>query len=100
MKGALEAASEFFEMPSESKAKFSSPDISKPVRYDCSNDGINKSRSFLKHYAHPLDEWIQFWPVEPPSYRYIFSFASQIPIWCNNSKHAVVSKRIVGRIWC
>ncbi|KAJ3690560.1 hypothetical protein LUZ61_019724 [Rhynchospora tenuis] len=69
MKGALEAASEFFESSPKSKAKFISSDITRPVRYDCSNDGLSKSRSLLKHYAHPLDEWIHFWPQEPPSYR-------------------------------
>jgi isopenicillin N synthase-like dioxygenase len=71
MEGALEAASEFFELSPNLKAKFISPDITKPVRYSCSNEGINKCRSFLKHYAHPLDEWKHFWPQDPPSYRYI-----------------------------
>ncbi|KAJ4777171.1 2-oxoglutarate (2OG) and Fe(II)-dependent oxygenase superfamily protein [Rhynchospora pubera] len=69
MERALSAANDFFKSPAQSKAEFMSPDITKPVRYDCSNEGINKSRSYLKHYAHPLEEWIKFWPREPPSYR-------------------------------
>ncbi|XP_078173982.1 2-oxoglutarate-dependent dioxygenase 21, chloroplastic-like [Carex rostrata] len=69
MQGALEAGSEFFESSPKSKAKFISSDITRPVRYNSSSDGINKCRSFLKHYAHPLDEWKQFWPHEPSNYR-------------------------------
>ncbi|KAJ3692612.1 hypothetical protein LUZ60_011707 [Juncus effusus] len=70
MNGALEAASEFFESSAESKAEFESHDITKPVRYNTSsNDGIIKSRYFLKHYAYPLDRWQQYWPLEPITYR-------------------------------
>ncbi|KAL6844150.1 hypothetical protein ACP4OV_025823 [Aristida adscensionis] len=70
MKGALEAASEFFELPAEHKEKFAAVDIRRPVRYDTSSrDGISKARSFLKHYANPLEDWIQYWPIYPPTYR-------------------------------
>lgn len=72
MKGALEAASGFFEMPKEAKEEFASDDITKPVRYHQTNsrDGIGEERGFLKHYAHPLGEWIRLWPLEPQGYRY------------------------------
>uniref|UniRef100_A0ACD5WMX0 Uncharacterized protein n=1 Tax=Avena sativa TaxID=4498 RepID=A0ACD5WMX0_AVESA len=70
MSGALEAAWEFFDMPSEHKEVFASDDIRGPIRYDTSaRDGISKSRSFLKHYANPLQDWINFWPTQPPTYR-------------------------------
>ncbi|KAL6651849.1 hypothetical protein ACP70R_010774 [Stipagrostis hirtigluma subsp. patula] len=70
MKGALEAASEFFELSTEHKEEFASNDIRQPIRYDTSSrDGISLARSFLKLYANPLDDWIQFWPAHPPTYR-------------------------------
>ncbi|OAY69596.1 Hyoscyamine 6-dioxygenase [Ananas comosus] len=68
MKGALEAASDFFALSKEAKGQFASDDIRRPVRYETgTKDG--KARSFLKHYAHPLSDWIHLWPAEPPSYR-------------------------------
>ncbi|TYI72316.1 hypothetical protein E1A91_D07G052900v1 [Gossypium mustelinum] len=46
---------------------------SNPVRYGTSlKDGADKVqfwRVFLKHYAHPLDAWIDSWPHNPPQYR-------------------------------
>jgi len=67
---ALEAASDFFKLPSETKEKFASEDLRRPVRYDTSSkDSISMPRAFLKHYAHPLSEWIQYWPQQPPIYR-------------------------------
>lgn len=70
MDGAMAAAAEFFEMSNESKEEFASTDIRHPVRYDTSSrDGISKARSFFKHYANPLPDWVSFWPLQPPSYR-------------------------------
>uniref|UniRef100_A0A0D9WAW3 Fe2OG dioxygenase domain-containing protein n=1 Tax=Leersia perrieri TaxID=77586 RepID=A0A0D9WAW3_9ORYZ len=70
MDGAVEAASEFFKLPSEIKEEYASDDIRQPVRYDTSSkDGISMSRAFLKHYAHPLCDWLQYWPQQPPIYR-------------------------------
>jgi len=70
MKGTLEAASEFFELSTEHKEKFASADVQQPIRYDTSSrDGISTARSLLKHYANPLEDWVQFWPINPPTYR-------------------------------
>jgi isopenicillin N synthase-like dioxygenase len=67
---AVEAASDFFQLPSEAKEQFASQDLRKPVRYDTSSkDSISMSRAFLKHYAHPPRDWIQYWPDKPPIYR-------------------------------
>ncbi|KAJ1273367.1 hypothetical protein BS78_06G274500 [Paspalum vaginatum] len=67
---AVKAASDFFQLPSEIKEEFASEDFRQPVRYDTSSkDGISMSRAFLKHYAHPLSDWIQYWPQQPPIYR-------------------------------
>ncbi|XP_065872914.1 flavanone 3-dioxygenase 3 [Euphorbia lathyris] len=73
MEGALEVASEFFELPMEEKKKVMSKDVHSPVRYGTSiKDGVDKFqfwRVFLKHYAYPLSHWIHLWPLNPPSYR-------------------------------
>ncbi|RLM74870.1 hyoscyamine 6-dioxygenase-like [Panicum miliaceum] len=69
MKGALEAASEFFKLSTEHKEKFASADVQQPIRYDTSSrDGISTARSLLKHYANPLKDWVQFCPINPPTY--------------------------------
>ncbi|KAF3433203.1 hypothetical protein FNV43_RR24305 [Rhamnella rubrinervis] len=71
--GALSMAFEFFKMPAPEKMKYMSNDVHKPVRYGTSlKDGVNKvqfSRVFLKHYSHPLEDWIGSWPDNPPNYR-------------------------------
>jgi isopenicillin N synthase-like dioxygenase len=70
MDGAFEAALDFFKLPSEIKEEFASDDLRQPVRYDTSSkDGISMSRAFLKHYAHHLSDWMQYWPEKPPTYR-------------------------------
>ncbi|KAK9678843.1 hypothetical protein RND81_11G236400 [Saponaria officinalis] len=70
---ALAAADEFFQLPADEKMKFMSADVHKSVRYATSlRDGIDKIqywRVFLKHYANPLEDWIQKWPKSPPNYR-------------------------------
>lgn len=70
IKGALEAASDFFNLPTEEKEEFESNDPRKPVRYFAGYKSENtEARELLKHYASPLSEWIQGWPVSPPDYR-------------------------------
>ena len=75
---ALGTAFEFFNLPTSEKAKYMSNDVHKPVRYGTSiKDGVDKIqfwRVFLKHYAHPLNEWIQQWPDKPQDYKqYLFT---------------------------
>lgn len=80
MDGAVEAASDFFKLPSETKQEFASDDIRQPVRYGTSSkDGTHMSRAFLKHYAHPLSEWMKYWPEKPPTYReYMGKFSAEV----------------------
>ncbi|XVF54886.1 hypothetical protein PTKIN_Ptkin05aG0216700 [Pterospermum kingtungense] len=71
---ALSVAFDFFNLPTEEKVKFKSNDVYEPVRYGTSFEegGVDKVqfwRVFLKHYAHPLDAWIDSWPENPPDYR-------------------------------
>ncbi|KAK2988917.1 hypothetical protein RJ640_026185 [Escallonia rubra] len=71
--GALSTAFGFFNLPAEEKVKLMSNDVHKPVRYGTSlKDGVDKIqfwRVFLKHYAHPLKDWVEQWPSNPPDYR-------------------------------
>ncbi|XP_073131149.1 flavanone 3-dioxygenase 3 [Henckelia pumila] len=76
--GALCVASDFFNLPTQDKAKLLSPDIRRPVRYSTSfkaggaaaeAEQAQSWRAFLKHYANPLPYWIGLWPQNPPLYR-------------------------------
>nr|XP_043614348.1 flavanone 3-dioxygenase 3-like [Erigeron canadensis] len=70
---ALGTAFGFFNLPTTEKTRYMSNDVHKPVRYGTSlKDGVDKTqfwRIFLKHYAHPLNDWIQQWPDKPSDYR-------------------------------
>ncbi|KAJ1389061.1 Oxoglutarate/iron-dependent dioxygenase [Sesbania bispinosa] len=70
---AVSVASKFFDLPTKEKVKLMSHDVHKPVRCGTSlKDGVDKVqfwRLFLKHYAHPLNDWIHLWPENPPYYR-------------------------------
>ncbi|CAL5404804.1 unnamed protein product [Camellia sinensis] len=63
-------ASGFFGLPAKEKVKFISNEVTRPVRYGTSlKDGAYKIqfwRVFLKHYAHPLEDFVKSWP---PYYR-------------------------------
>nr|TKW24105.1 hypothetical protein SEVIR_3G031100v2 [Setaria viridis] len=66
---AVKSASDFFELPSETKEEYDTS----------SKDSINMSQAFLKHYAHPLSDWIQYWPQQSPIYRkYMGKYASEV----------------------
>ncbi|KAJ3698607.1 hypothetical protein LUZ61_002312 [Rhynchospora tenuis] len=71
--GALHVASAFFDSETDEKQRLMSDDITKPVRFHMIKEmviGEEKiQRLFLKHYAHPLEEWIHMWPSEPLEYR-------------------------------
>jgi hypothetical protein len=70
MDDVVEAASAFFKLPSEIKEKYASDDLQDPVRYDTrSKDGISMSWAYLKHYAHPLSDWMEYWPEKHNSFK-------------------------------
>ncbi|CAM8991079.1 unnamed protein product [Rhodiola kirilowii] len=73
MKGALDCASDFFNLPAEEKMKLGSGDVHTPVRYGTSvnhvKDEVRFWRDFIKHYSHPISDWVHLWPTDPPDYR-------------------------------
>ncbi|KAG7972378.1 hypothetical protein I3843_07G180500 [Carya illinoinensis] len=76
--GSLSSGFDFFKLPTGEKMEFMSNDVRKPVRYATSlKKGIDKVqfwRVLLKHYAHPLKDWIDAWPANPPSYRPVYMY--------------------------
>ncbi|CAF1805451.1 unnamed protein product [Brassica oleracea] len=73
VKDALDAATQFFDLPVEEKMLLVSSNVHQPVRYGTSinhsTDKIYCWRDFIKHYSHPLSKWIEMWPSNPPCYR-------------------------------
>ncbi|XP_050204059.1 flavanone 3-dioxygenase 3-like [Mercurialis annua] len=73
MEDALQAATDFFNLPLEEKMLLLSTNVHAPVRYGTSlnhaKDEVHFWRDFIKHYSHPLSDWIHLWPANPPSYR-------------------------------
>ncbi|XAR63272.1 Flavanone 3-dioxygenase [Bertholletia excelsa] len=73
IKDAIDAASEFFDLPNEEKMQLLSDDVHKPVRYGTSmnhvKDKVHFWRDFIKHYSRPIYNWIDQWPSNRPSYR-------------------------------
>uniref|UniRef100_A0ACD5WC00 Uncharacterized protein n=2 Tax=Avena sativa TaxID=4498 RepID=A0ACD5WC00_AVESA len=72
--GALDAATAFFNLPTEDKSGLVSDDIRQPVRYstvsEVDDDGeVKIRRHVLKQYSRPLETWIHKWPSEPIHYR-------------------------------
>ncbi|KAF8099711.1 hypothetical protein N665_0238s0039 [Sinapis alba] len=73
VKDALDAATQFFDLPLEEKMLMVSSNVHQPVRYGTSinhsTDKVHYWRDFIKHYSHPLSKWIDMWPSNPPCYK-------------------------------
>ncbi|KAK1307228.1 Codeine O-demethylase [Acorus calamus] len=72
--GAIDAASRFFDLPAKQLQTYKSNDVCEPVRYGTSfkhgeYEKIQFWRFFLKHYAHPLHNYVHLWPDNPSDYR-------------------------------
>ncbi|KAH6819467.1 hypothetical protein C2S51_003070 [Perilla frutescens var. frutescens] len=65
---ALNVNAKFFEMPKAEKEELISDDIYKVARFGHLNVG-DYSRDLLKLYAHPLEEFVSYWPTSPLDYR-------------------------------
>ncbi|XP_059313024.1 flavanone 3-dioxygenase 3-like [Lycium ferocissimum] len=73
MNDAIDAASEFFNLPTQDKRHLLSSNVHDPVRYGTSlnhvKDKVHFWRDFLKHYANPTSTWIDLWPSNPTCYK-------------------------------
>uniref|UniRef100_A0A0D3BPY0 Fe2OG dioxygenase domain-containing protein n=1 Tax=Brassica oleracea var. oleracea TaxID=109376 RepID=A0A0D3BPY0_BRAOL len=81
VKDALDAATQFFDLPVEEKMLLVSSNVHQPVRYGTSinhsTDKVHYWRDFIKHYSHPLSKWIEMWPSNPPCYKSIDGYMSK-----------------------
>lgn len=82
MSEALEVAAEFFNLTTDEKMHLFSDDVHKPVRYGTSlnqaKDEVYCWRDFIKHYSHPISNWIHMWPSNPSTYRCILKFKQNL----------------------
>ncbi|XP_019100770.1 PREDICTED: protein DMR6-LIKE OXYGENASE 1-like [Camelina sativa] len=69
----IEVCKRFFELPYEERSKYMSSGMSAPVRYGTSFNQIKDNvfcwRDFLKLYAHPLPDYLPYWPSSPSDFR-------------------------------
>ena len=72
----IEVSKKFFELPYEERSKYMTSDMSAPVRYGTSfnqnKDNVFCWRDFLKLYAHPLPDYLPYWPSSPSDFRFDF----------------------------
>uniref|UniRef100_A0A0D6QZJ6 Fe2OG dioxygenase domain-containing protein n=1 Tax=Araucaria cunninghamii TaxID=56994 RepID=A0A0D6QZJ6_ARACU len=75
MKCMMNIAMEFFDMPVENRACFFSEDPKQAVRlftsFNATKDKVLNWSDTLRHPCHPLEEFIDSWPTNPPEYREI-----------------------------
>ncbi|KFK34221.1 hypothetical protein AALP_AA5G116300 [Arabis alpina] len=73
VKGAIDAATRFFDLPADEKMLLVSDSFHEPVRYGTSinhsTEKVHYWRDFIKHYSHPLSKWIDLWPSNPLCYK-------------------------------
>ncbi|KAG2326610.1 hypothetical protein Bca52824_009338 [Brassica carinata] len=69
----IEVCKKFFELPYEERSKYMTADMSAPVRcgtsFNQSKDNVFCWRDFLKLSAHPLPDYLPYWPSSPTDFR-------------------------------
>ncbi|KAJ1408351.1 Oxoglutarate/iron-dependent dioxygenase [Sesbania bispinosa] len=64
---------EFFGLPESERLKNYSDDPSKTTRlstsFNVNTEKVSNWRDFLRLHCHPLEDYIQEWPANPPSFR-------------------------------
>lgn len=72
--GMLDMAKEFFHLPESERLKNYSDDPLKTMRlstsFNVKTEHVSSWRDFLRLYCYPLEDYIQEWPSNPPSFRY------------------------------
>lgn len=73
IKDMLSIAREFFKMPESERLKMYSDDPSKTTRLSTSfnvrTEKLSNWRDFLRLHCYPLEDYVQEWPNNPPSFR-------------------------------
>ncbi|XP_065616009.1 protein DMR6-LIKE OXYGENASE 1 [Quercus suber] len=70
----LDISREFFHLPESERLKNYSDDPMKTMRLSTSfnvrTENVSSWRDYLRLHCHPLEDYIQEWPTNPPSFRY------------------------------
>ena len=73
IKDMLSIAREFFKLPESERLKMYSDDPSKTTRLSTSfnvrTEKLSNWRDFLRLHCYPLEDYVQEWPNNPPSFR-------------------------------
>eukprot|EP00258_Populus_trichocarpa_P009966 XP_002317049.3 protein DMR6-LIKE OXYGENASE 1 [Populus trichocarpa] len=73
----MSKAREFFHLPEEERMKLYSPDPTSLIRlatgFKDDNQNVFVSRESLKFHCHPIENYVNLWPTNPPSYREVVS---------------------------
>ena len=76
--GMLSITKEFFHLPESERLKNYSDDPLKTMRlstsFNVKTEQVSNWRDFLRLYCYPLEDYIQEWPSNPPSFRYNLIF--------------------------
>ncbi|XP_057745814.1 protein DMR6-LIKE OXYGENASE 1-like [Arachis stenosperma] len=69
----MKVAKAFFDLPASERMKNYSDDPSKTMRlstsFNVKTEKVANWRDFLRLHCHPLEDYIQEWPTNPPSFR-------------------------------
>ncbi|KAH8518154.1 hypothetical protein Peur_037350 [Populus x canadensis] len=64
---------EFFHLPEEERMKFYTPDPNSDIRlmtaYKDEVENVFVARESLKFHCHPVEDYVNKWPTNPPSFR-------------------------------
>lgn len=73
IKNVLRIAKEFFSLPESERLKVHSEDPRKTTRlstsFNIKAEAVSNWRDFLRLYCYPLEDYVNEWPTNPPSFR-------------------------------
>ncbi|KAM3698805.1 hypothetical protein ACB094_06G217600 [Castanea mollissima] len=80
----LDISRDFFHMPESERLKNYSDDPMKTMRLSTSfnvrTENVSSWRDYLRLHCHPLEDYIQEWPTNPPSFREV------VGEYCRNAR--------------
>ncbi|CAM8934713.1 unnamed protein product [Rhodiola kirilowii] len=76
MENIIRIAREFFSLPEEDRMKMYSSDASKTVRlstsFNVNTEKVANWRDYLRLHCYPVEDYINEWPSNPPTFRYTY----------------------------
>ncbi|KAF4404124.1 hypothetical protein G4B88_014580 [Cannabis sativa] len=85
----LSIAKEFFQMPEDERLKIYSNDPTKTTRlstsFNVNTEKVSNWRDFLRLHCHPLQDYVNEWPSNPPSFR------EDVAKYCTSVRGLVIS---------